>query len=200
MAQFCGINYDDLKSLVNLSCTYDEGVNVRQGVELNSNLVRKMEKNTNGNFAGETYRAGDGSVRVRLQDGSGWASILSMEGTAFLSPPPSPAVESSTDSERVSTITIRVKTHRFLASYLTALKGLGFTTNNQHAAHLPAVLIFHHPDGVSRDQVVQAFTPLVEQHISKFYAFPKPDRNRSEQWFRYEMWMEYKKEVAIWAD
>jgi hypothetical protein len=199
MAAFCGMNYDELKSVVTLTCVWPEGGNIREGIELDTKLIRKMEKGESAVFAGETFRARDGSVRIRLLDGSGFTSIFSMEGTPFLTAPPTPAVETSTDSKVVHNVVVRIRNHRFFAAYRTALKTLGFKTPFEPTSY-PAVVSFEHDNGVERHQLNGVFETIVHNHLAKFYAFPKPVKHRSEDWFRYEMWMEYKKEISIWAD
>ncbi len=201
MASFCGMHYDELKTIVTLASTDKdaEGLNIREGIELETKVTGKLFPNEAAEFAGEIFRSRDGSVRIRFLDGRGFTSLAARDGTTNLTAPPIPAVETTTDSPKVHTVVLRVRNQRFYASYRTALKGLGFNVDAS-PAHLPALLTFDHPTGLDRSQVEAVFEPLVRGHIKKFYAFRRPPWHKSDEWYAYEMWMEYKKEISIHAD
>ena len=198
---FGGLQCDRLKTIVTLKCLHPEGVSILEGLELDSRLVRKLEPGEEAVFASETFKALDGSIRIRLLDGTGFASIFSADGTTFLAPPNMPAVESSTDVPFVNHIVIRLTNHRFFAAYLSTLTRLGFKADTT-AVSVPGIYSFRYPEasGIERAKVDEAFEQIVNTHIARYFVFPCPQNHRSDEWFRYEMWMEYKREISVFAD
>lgn len=196
------LHYDGLKSIVPLTCIYPNGLLIQEGMEFDTKLVRKMEIGESAVFAGETMNARDGSLRIGLADGTGFGSIFAVDGTALLSPPPTPAVETTTDSPLITSVVLRINSHRFLASYRATLKKLGFKTNlaTNSSNSYPSILAFDHPTGVDRSSFLSVFEPLVNDHLKKYYNYPKPKEQSSESWHRYELWMEYKEEISIFAE
>lgn len=117
-----------------------------------------------------------------------------------MSPPVQPAVQTSTGSATVHFVTLHLKTSRYLASYRSVLKTLGFVGSNE-AIQLPgATLTFEHSQGIDRAAVDAAFSALQAAHLAKDYDFPNPPGCKGPLWFKYELWMQYKKEISIWAD
>ena len=64
------------------------------------------------------------------------------------------------------------------------------------------MITFEHanPEGISRVPLEAAMDGLQAAHISKFYSFPKPNDKKSKEWWVYELWLQYKKEISVWAD
>jgi hypothetical protein len=216
MADFCGLSYETGKTIFSVTVDMEEGTNLRSKVDLASDIVRKVECGEVLEVAGEAWRARCGSMRIRLLDGSGYISIIMANGTPILSPPPMPAVETTTNPPLVTCVTVHARSYRYLAAYRVALKKLGFKGSSDPVS-LPSVLTFENEAGVAFADVEAVFNALVEKHLKNDYAFPippthkspkwyvyenypRPSTNKNAKWWDYENWMAYKKEIAIWAE
>lgn len=200
MSAFCGINYEDQKSMTSMTVNWADGNNVRAGIEISTALVKKLENGETVALAGETFRARCGSIRIMLADGSGYTSVFSAEGTPFFNPPATPAVNTSTGATNVSFVTVHVRSYRYLAAYRVALKKLGFTASTAPVS-LPAAITFETSSGgVPFAALEESLNALQATHLAKDFAYPKPPNVKSEAWWRYELWLQYKKEVSVWAD
>ena len=125
---FCGINYEDSKSIVELTCTLEAGVNIREGISLNTPVTGRIEHGQSRVFCGETFREGGNSIRVQMKDGSGYTTIFDATGGALMGTPTMPALQSSTDASIIHFVTVHARSYRFLSAYRTALHPMNLFT------------------------------------------------------------------------